>query len=323
MELYQLKLFVDLAEIGNFTKVASQNYITQAAVTLQIRKLEKELGVQLFYRTTRTCVLVEAGDRLLPYARHILQKTAEANQAVRDTTTETTGLVRAAAVHSAGLYELPPYVKAFLKEYPRVNLRLDYRTSEEIYRSLQDGEIDLGVVAYPHEASRIECLPFLRDHLVVVCPQEHPFARKKAVNLAELAGQNFVQFGLDTPTRRATDAVLEAHGIEVDVRMECDNIEILKQMVEIGFGIALLPHQALTPGSHAAGLRAVTLRDVVIERPLGVLLLKNTPRFRAVSAFLQILCGPGQNGHARTTAAKITTAAKKRNTQSDATSGSI
>jgi len=294
MEIYQLKLFVDLAEIGNFTKVASHNYITQAAVTLQIRKLENELGVQLFHRTTRTCALLEAGDRLLPYARHILQKTDEANQAVRDTASEISGLVRAAAVHSAGLYELPPYVKTFLKQYPQVNLRLDYRTSDEIYRSLQNGEIDLGVVAYPHEMPRIECLPFLRDHLVVACAEDHPFARKRHVKLEELAGENFVQFGLDTPTRRATDAVLHEHDIKVEVRMECDNIEILKQMVELGFGIALLPEQALSRGNQTAGLRSVALRDVVIERPLGVLLLKNAPRFRAVGAFLEILCGSAQ-----------------------------
>jgi DNA-binding transcriptional LysR family regulator len=296
MELYQLKLFVDLAEIGNFTKVASHNYITQAAVTLQIRKLENELGVQLFHRTTRTCALLEAGDRLLPYARHILQKTDEANQAVRDTAAEISGLVRAAAVHSAGLYELPPYVRTFLKKYPKVNLRLDYRTSDEIYSSLQDGEIDLGIVAYPHDMPRIECVPFLRDHLVVACNKEHPFARKRDVTLAELAGQNFVQFGLDTPTRRATDAVLREHGIKIEVRMECDNIEILKQMVELGFGIALLPEQSLTPANRTANLRSVSLRDVVIERPLGVLMLKNAPRFRAVGAFLTTLCGPTRNG---------------------------
>jgi DNA-binding transcriptional LysR family regulator len=296
MELYQLKLFVDLAEIGNFTKVASHNYITQAAVTLQIRKLENELGVQLFHRTTRTCALLEAGDRLLPYARHILQKTDEANQAVRDTASEISGLVRAAAVHSAGLYELPPYVKTFLRKHPQVNLRLDYRTSDEIYRSLQDGEIDLGVVAYPHDMPRIECLPFLRDRLVVACSKDHPFANKRDLKLEELAGQNFVQFGLDTPTRRATDAVLREHNIKVDVRMECDNIEILKQMVELGFGIALLPEQAATRDNDGAGLCSVALRDVEIERPIGVLLLKNAPRFRAVGAFVEILCGPRQDG---------------------------
>ena len=114
MELYQLKLFVDLAETGNFTKVASENYVTQAAVTLQIRKLESELGVPLFHRTTRSVTLVEAGQRLLPYARAILQQAEEAKMAVRDTREEISGLVRVAAVHSIGLYDVKAIINLYL-----------------------------------------------------------------------------------------------------------------------------------------------------------------------------------------------------------------
>ena len=162
MELYQLKLFVDLAEMGNFTRVANDNYVTQAAVTLQIRKLESELGVSLFHRTTRSVTLLEAGHRLLPYARDVLQKVEEAQLVVRDTKAEVTGVVRVASVHSIGLYELPPFVRSFLKRFPGVNLRIDYRTSEEVYRALHNGEIDLGLVAYPYEMPRVQCLPFMK-----------------------------------------------------------------------------------------------------------------------------------------------------------------
>ena len=294
MELYQLKLFVDLAQTGNFTRVASENYVTQAAVTMQIRKLESELGVPLFHRTTRSVTLLEAGQRLLPYAREILQRVDEATLAVRDTKAEVSGLVRIASVHSVGLYELPPYVKQFLKRFPDVHLRIDYRNSDEIYRALHNGDIDIGIVAYPTEMARVESIPFLKDHLVVICPHDHPFANKRAVSIGELAGQNFVQFGEDTPTRRATDAVLADRGVTVNVRMECDNIEILKQMVEVGFGLALLPKQSLTRSDKAAGLVGVDLRDVVIERPLSVLLLKNAPKFKAVRVFVETLCGPKQ-----------------------------
>src|SRR4028119_1506638 len=109
MELYQLKLFVDLAQTGNFTKVAAENYVTQAAVTLQIRKLESELGVPLFHRTTRSVTLMEAGQRLLPYAQDVLSKVEEAQVAVRGTKSEISGLVRVASVHTVGLYELPQH----------------------------------------------------------------------------------------------------------------------------------------------------------------------------------------------------------------------
>jgi len=289
MELYQLKLFVDLAEKKNFTQVANENYVTQAAVTLQIRKLESELGVPLFHRTTRAVTLLEAGNRLLPYAQNMLKLSEEAKEAVRETKMEVSGLVRVASVHSVGLYELPAYIRSFLQRFPHVNLRIEYRTSDDIYRELLAGDIDVGIVAYPNEMSRIECRPFATDDLAIVCTKEHPFAKKKNVAMSELEAQNFVQFTEETPTRRATDAVLAEHGITVNVRTECDNIEVLKQMIEIGYGIALLPRNSLTNNDRERGLRMVDLRDVKIERPLGILLLKNAPRFKAMRAFVDTL----------------------------------
>ena len=289
MELYQLKLFVDLAEKKNFTQVANENYVTQAAVTLQIRKLESELGVPLFHRTTRAVTLLEAGQKLLPYATQMLKLSDEAKEIVRETKTEVSGLVRVASVHSVGLYELPAYIKKFLTKFPGVNLRIEYRTSDDIYRELLAGDIDVGIVAYPTEMSRIETRPFATDDLAIVCPKDHVFAKKKTVELAELAGQNFVQFTEETPTRRATDAVLAEHGITVNVRTECDNIEVLKQMIEIGYGIAILPRNSLTQNDREAGLRMIDLKDIKIERPLGILLLKNAPRFKAMRAFVDTL----------------------------------
>ena len=290
MELYQLKLFVDLAEKKNFTQVANENYVTQAAVTLQIRKLESELGVPLFHRTTRAVTLLEAGNRLLPYAQQMLKMADEARESVRETKMEVSGLVRVASVHSVGLYELPPYIRSFLQKFPHVNLRIEYRTSDDIYRELLAGDIDVGIVAYANEGmSRIECRPFITDELAIVCMKDHAFAKKKNVGMSELEGQNFVQFTEETPTRRATDAVLAEHGVTVNVRTECDNIEVLKQMIEIGYGIALLPQSSLTNNDKERGLRLVELRDVKIERPLSILLLKNAPRFKAMRAFVDTL----------------------------------
>jgi DNA-binding transcriptional LysR family regulator len=208
---------------------------------------------------------------------------------VRDTKDEVTGLVRVASVHSVGLYEMPPYIKQFLKKYPLVSLRIDYRNADAIYRALHDGDIDLGIVAYPAEMPRLEQIPFLTDYLVLVCREDHPLANRKQLRLRDLEGQPFVQFSEDTPTRRATDAIMAEHGISVNVRMECDNIEVLKQMVEIGFGVALLPDHAITEADRLKGIRGIELADMKIERPLGILLLKNAPRFKAMRAFLETL----------------------------------
>jgi DNA-binding transcriptional LysR family regulator len=220
----------------------------------------------------------------------MLKMSEEAKESVRETKMEVSGLVRVASVHSVGLYELPPYIKSFLQKFPHVNLRIEYRNGDDIYRELLAGDIDVGIVAYPNEGmSRIECRPFITDELAIMCMEDHPFAKKKNVAISELEGQNFVQFTEETPTRRATDAVLAESGIKDNVRTECDNIEILKQMIEIGYGVALLPRNSLTANDRERGLRLVDIKDVKIERPLGILLLKNAPRFKAMRAFVDTL----------------------------------
>ena len=134
-------------------------------------------------------------------------------------------------------------------------------------------------------------MPFMKDSLAIFCPKGHAFAKRKSVALSELEGQAFVQFGEESPTRKATDALLAEHGLQVSVRMECDNIEILKQMIELGFGIALLPAKAFVESDRAAGLAVVNIKDAVIERPIGLLLLKNAPRFKSMRAFVTTLIG--------------------------------
>jgi DNA-binding transcriptional LysR family regulator len=192
-------------------------------------------------------------------------------------------------VHSVGLYEMPPYIKQFLKKYPLVSLRIDYRNADAIYRALHDNDIDIGIVAYPTDMPRLEIIPFLSDSLVLVAREDNPLAQKKKLKMSDLENQPFVQFSEDTPTRRATDAIMSEHEITVNVRMECDNIEVLKQMVEIGFGMALLPNHTVTESDVAKGLRILDISDMKIERPLGILLLKNAPRFKAMRAFLETL----------------------------------
>jgi DNA-binding transcriptional LysR family regulator len=134
----------------------------------------------------------------------------------------------------------------------------------------------------------------MTDNLALFCPKDHAFASKKSVSLANLQGQHFVQFGEESPTRKATDALLAEQGVAVNVRMECDNIEILKQMIEVGFGVGLLPEKALTNADEAAGLVAVPIKDAKIERPISLLLLKNAPRFKAMRAFVTTLLGKGK-----------------------------
>src|SRR5262249_24823837 len=151
MELVQLKLFFDLVRVQSFTKVAELNYVTQPAVSLSMKKLEEELGVRLFERTTRKVLLTDEGRILHDYAREILEKEQEARAVLLERRDKMLGTLSLATVHSVGLHELPVYLKEYIRRYPEVSIHIDYRLADAVCHAVVEGEADLGIVAYPEE----------------------------------------------------------------------------------------------------------------------------------------------------------------------------
>src|SRR5262249_21985032 len=139
------------------------------------------------------------------------------------------GQIRVATVYSVGLHELPPYVKAFMKDYPEVNVRVEYRRSDKVYEDVLGGVVDLGFVAYPSRDARLETISLRKDPLVLVCSPQNPMAKLKSVKLKGLNGQKFVSFERDMPTRKALDTLFREHGLSVEHVREFDNIETVKR----------------------------------------------------------------------------------------------
>ena len=181
------------------------------------------------------------------------------------------GTVRVATVHSVGLYELSASLKRYLKAFPQVHLRLEYSRSSKIYDDAVRGHIDLGIVAFPTRRPGITVIPFRQDRLVLVTPPGHPLARHRTVAVRKLAGEPLVGFERDIPTRKETDRLLRKHGVEVRYVMELDNVETIKQVVEIGHGVAILPEPAIRPEVKQKSLAVVQLSDEVLFRPLGII----------------------------------------------------
>lgn len=293
MDLDQLRLFVDLVREQNFTKVAELNCVTQPAVSLSIQRLEEELGTKLLERTTRKVLVTEEGRLVFEHAREILNQAAEIKHVLQERQEKVLGTVRLASVHTVGLYELPASLKEFLRRFPEVTLHIEYRLSEQVYQSVAAGEADLGLVAYPEERTGLVCVPFLEDEMVVICSNDHPFADKKSLPLAALDGIPFVTFEPGIPTRRAIDALFHEHGIHPDVRMQCDNIEILKRMVEIGMGVSLVPALSVRAEARVGGLRVITVADHKMMRPVAIVRRKGKSLSRAHQALLDLLVEEG------------------------------
>lgn len=290
MDLDQLKLFVDIVRVQSFTKVAELNFVTQPAVSLSIQKLEDELGVKLLERTTRKVLVTEDGRILHEYARDILDKVREARAVLLERQNKMVGTLSLATVHSVGLHELPVYLKEYIRRFPEVNIHIDYRLAESVCQAVAEGDADLGIVAYPPESRpNLELIPFFEDEMVVICNPNHPLAGGESIQLTALDNQAIIAFEAELPTRRAIDQIFRQHGIRVDVRMECDHIEILKKMVEVGLGVSIVPAFSVRDDVLHGTLASLAISDHQIKRPLALVHRKGKSLTRPQRAFVELL----------------------------------
>jgi DNA-binding transcriptional LysR family regulator len=271
MHLETLKVFCDVVETKSFSVAASQNYVTQSAVSQQIRMLEEKYGKQLLERTRGNVQLTPAGEILYQVSKEIVQRYQDLEARLQAVSKIVSGTVRVATVHSIGLYELSSQLKGFLRACPQVQLQLEYSRSTKIYDDALKGGIDLGIVAYPARRPGITIIPLREDRLVLECAPQHPLAKHRQVSVKKLAGEPLVGFERDIPTRKETDRVLRRHDIDTRYVMELDNIEIMKRVVEIGLGVALLPEHAVRPEVRGGTLAAVQMSDEVFTRQIGII----------------------------------------------------
>lgn len=289
MHLESLKVFCDVVETRSFSTAASQNFVTQSAVSQQIRALEEKYGRRLLERTRGNVHLTPAGEVLYQASKEIVQRWQDVEAQLHALANVVSGTVRVATVHSVGLYELSGQIKRYLKAHPQVNLRLEYCRANRIYEDVLKGATDLGVVAYPARRPQLAILPFREDRLVLVCPPGHELARHRQVSIRRLSGQPLVGFERDIPTRKETDRLLRRYGVEAHYAMELDNIETIKRVVEIGTGIAVLPEPAVQLEVKGRTLAAVQLSDEVFLRPLGIIHRQGKEFSPAAARFIEFL----------------------------------
>ena len=218
MQIESLKVFCDLAESESFTKAAQINSVTQSAVSQQISSLERQFKSILIERSKKKFRLTREGQVLYEYSKQIIQTYQSLQSKLQEIKDVISGTIRVATIYSIGLHDLPPYLKKYLKSYPTVNVHVEYRRSNQVYDDVLSNVVDLGLVAYPVRDNKLDVVPLRRDRLVLVCHPQHPLAKSKSVPLSAIAGQKFIGFQPDIPTRKAIDKILKDRGI--DARFE-------------------------------------------------------------------------------------------------------
>ena len=287
--LESLKIFVDLVETQSFSRAAALNYLTQSAVSQRIRLLEDELEHQLVVRGRGHLMPTEAGRVFYNASREILARFANVRDELNHLRDVVSGTVRVGTITSVGLHELPPYVKTYLKEYPAVNLHIEYLISKDVYEGLLNLNLDLGIVAFAVKHPQITSIPFRHDQMVMIAPPEHPLARHKTVRLPKLDGQPFIAFQAGIPTRKMTDKLLRQHGVSVKIVHQFDNIETIKRAVEVGAGLSIVPSKTVEWEIQSQSLKGIAIKESGLERPISVIHRNGRSLSPAAQKFIEVL----------------------------------
>ena len=291
MHIETLKVFVDLVDLQSFSLAAERNFITQSAVSQQIRTLEEKFKRRLLERVRgrREVKLTAAGEIFYRECKNVLASYDVLNESMHGLVGKISGTVKVATVYSVGLHELPPKVREFMSKFPAAKIDLEYSRTTRVVRDVLNGTVELGVVAFPEPRRGLTIVPMASDRLVLICPPDHEFAERTQIKVKELKNQAFVLFERDIPTRKATDKILKSYGVEIRKAAEFDNIETIKRSVEVGFGVAIVPHPSVMDEERNNQLAVVQLAEKDWIRPVGVVYRTDRTLSIAAKKFVQLL----------------------------------
>jgi DNA-binding transcriptional LysR family regulator len=246
MEIRQLRAFIAIAESGTFTAGAARVHVTQAAVSMQIRQLENELGAKLFIRAPRNVILTEAGEKLLERARHILLEHDAALEEIAELAGAKRGRLRIGSA-SAGVTAdlLPRILKEVRKKYPNADISVTSGTSDSLVQQILAAEIDIAFVSLPVTARGIHTERLNEDQLVAIASPRHSQARQRTVSAYALAGEKLILGERGGNTRRLIDEFFAQAGVKPTVAMELSRQAAIKRMVEEDMGVGVVPLQSV------------------------------------------------------------------------------
>jgi len=290
MTLDQLRIFVAVAERLHVTRAAAALAITQSAASAAIAALEASLGMRLFDRVGRGIALTEAGHALLPEARAVMARLAQAAQVLDDLQGLRRGHLALHASQTIAGYWLPPLMHRFRAAWPLVTLSLVIGNTAQVARAVLDGEADIGFVEGDVGDPLLVPIPVATDGLVLVVGQGHELAGRTSLEAADLAAMPWVLRERGSGTRQVFEDALVAHGIDLaglDVRMELPSNEAVRAAVEAGAGATVISALVVRAGLASGSL--VELPLAFPQRRFTALRHGDRHRSRAAAALLALI----------------------------------
>jgi DNA-binding transcriptional LysR family regulator len=241
MELHQLRYFLAIAETGSFTAAASRSHVAQPSLSIQVAKLEAELGGPLFERGRKGAKLTSRGELFRPRAAEALRQLEAAKSEADELAGLQRGSVSLGCMPTTGAYLLPPLLKAFDKAHPGIRLELKEESSPVLARLLRDNEVDLAIVDEAGLGPGLASELLFQEPLLLAVPPRHKLAQRKSLALSQLKGEPLILMKSGHGFRKIVLDALAKAGVEPTVVHESGEIETVQALVEAGLGCALVP----------------------------------------------------------------------------------
>ncbi|MEO3683796.1 transcriptional regulator CynR [Shewanella vesiculosa] len=285
MLLRHINYFLAVAEYRSFTRAATSLYVSQPALSQQIKQLEEQLGCQLFDRSGRSVRLTDAGEMYARYARNALQDLQEGKRAINDVKNLSSGELRIAITPTFTTYLIGPLIKVFHERYPKVTLSVKEMSQEQMEQRLLDDEFDVGIAFENVHSADIESQTLLVETLALVVRKDHPLAQESVVNLQILNQQSMVLLSNEFATREQIERYCRQHQVQPKVLMEANSLSAVIEIVRNTQLATLLP-------SNITGERdelvAITLTPSLLQRTAVLLQRKGAYQTAAAKAFITL-----------------------------------
>ena len=286
MNLNQVQIFCAVAKHLSFSMAAEELFITQPAVSQQVKGLERQLNVKLFERVGHKLFLTEAGEAALSHCQAMLTAKAEMDQTLATLRGSGRGRLALGANTTGGMYVAPAIMRAFRDLSPEIEATLQIETTNRILERVMQNMIDVAIVTGPVEDRRFTIRDLYEDEVHLIVSPSHPFAGRASVSPAEVAAEDFAVPEPGSRTRMLIESAFHNQGHRLRVTMQLPGTEAVKKAVEANLGVAMVSRYAISREVALGVLARVPIEGLVIERPIHILHRKGKHLSPLVRRFL-------------------------------------
>ena len=289
VNFHQLRIFHTVARMGTFSKAAEELSISQPAVSIQVRELEKEMGGALLTRARRGVQLTDTGHAVFEYTQRIFSLAEEMQGAVQEIQGLQSGRLTIGSSTTPGEYILPWVIGQFRRRYPGVEVSLSISNTQAVVERIHRRELNLGMAGAPISLEGLRSFPYVSDEIVIIAAPAHPLATKRRVTLKELEAEDFILREPGSATRQTAEGCLKEHGVSTRVVMELGSNEAVKRAVSAGLGLGMVSKFGVAPDTVAGFIKVLEVAGWQCQRPLTVFYRDERHLPSAQQAFLRFL----------------------------------